>query len=227
MILLSEGSSFGAGLSDMVVRMPNASGGSMKVPPGASRVMNEALAATAAGNVAIYPLNPAGLAAADAELIEVFGQPDYSAILEEARQANEMARDLAALTGGVSLVDTNDALGGIDRAVRDASSHYILSYEPQTPPKGTEYRSIEVKVRRPGVRVLARRGYRAPVDAPAAADEGPEQPAPSIANAARGCDARRCTADDRAGGVSQSQGKDHDDRGCRRGERQRPGQRSP
>ncbi len=169
-ILLSEGSSFGAGLSDMTVRMPNASGGSMKVPPGESRVMNEALAAAAVGNVAIYPLNPAGLAAADADLVEVFVDLEtkgkYSAILEEARQANEMARDLAALTGGVSLVDTNDALGGIDRAVRDASSHYILSYEPQTPPKGTEYRSIEVKVRRPGVRVLARRGYRASVTRP-------------------------------------------------------------
>jgi VWFA-related protein len=165
-ILLSEGSSFGAGLSDMVVRMPNASGGSMKVPPGSSRVMNEALAATAAGNVAIYPLNPAGLAAADADLVEVGGLPNYTAILEEARQANEMARDLAALTGGVSLVDTNDTLGGIDRAVRDASSHYILSYEPQAPPKGTAYRSIEVKVRRPGVTVLARRGYRGSVTRP-------------------------------------------------------------
>src|SRR5690606_14972741 len=31
-----------------------------------------------------------------------------------------------------------------------------------TPAKGNEYRTIEVKVRRPGVRVLARRGYRAP-----------------------------------------------------------------
>ena len=73
-----------------------------------------------------------------------------------------MSRDLAALTGGVSLVDTNNALAGIDRAVRDASSHYVLSYEPDTPAKGAEYRRIEVKVRRPGVRVLARQGYRAP-----------------------------------------------------------------
>jgi VWFA-related protein len=169
-ILVSEGSSFGAGMSDMTVRMPTAtSGGRANVPAGSSRVMNEALAAAAAGNVAIYPLNPAGLDVADADLIQVSGlisaplTPElYSNILIEARQAKEMARDFATLTGGVSLVDTNDAPGGIDRAVRDASSHYVLTYEPEKPPKGTEYRSIEVKVRRPGVRVLARRGYSAP-----------------------------------------------------------------
>ncbi len=168
-ILVSEGSSFGAGMSDMTFRMPTpTSGGRVNVPTGASRVMNEALAAAAAGNVAIYPLNPAGLDVADADLVQVPGlisaplTPErYSEILNEARQAKEMARDLAALTGGVSLVDSNDPIGGIDRAVRDASSHYVLTYEPQAPPKGTEYRNIEVKVDRPGVRVLARRGYRA------------------------------------------------------------------
>jgi VWFA-related protein len=169
-ILVSEGSSFGSGMSDMTVRMPTAtSGGSANVPTGSSRVMYDALAAAAAGNVAIYPVNPAGLDVADADLIQAPGltrgplTPDrYSQVLAEARQANEMTRDLAALTGGVSLVDTNDALAGIDRAVRDASSHYVLSYEPDTPAKGSEYRRIEVRVRRPGVRVLARRGYSAP-----------------------------------------------------------------
>ena len=166
-ILVSEGSSFGAGLSDMIVRMPTATGGGRAhVPTGASRVMNEALAAAAAGNVAIYPLNPAGLGADEADLIEVFGSPDYASVMEEARQAHEMGRDLAALTGGVSLVDTNDTLAGIDRAVRDASSHYILSYEPQPPSPGRGYRTITVQVRRAGMRVLARRGYVASVPKP-------------------------------------------------------------
>jgi VWFA-related protein len=168
-ILISEGSSFGAGMSDMTVRMPTATGGGRVGPPtGSLRAMNDALAAAAAGDVAIYPLNPAGLDVPDADLIlapglvrEEMSGPLYAEILTEARQAKEMARDLAALTGGVSLVDTNDAAAGIDRAVRDASSHYVLSYEPQTPPKGSEFRRIDVRVRRPGVRVLARRGYQA------------------------------------------------------------------
>jgi VWFA-related protein len=173
-VLISEGSSFGAGMSDMTVEMPTPTNNlRANTPTGSSRAMNDALAAAAAGNVAIYPLNPAGLDVPDADIIQAPGlirselKPEfYSEILTEARQAKEMSRDLAALTGGVSLVDTNDALAGIDRAVRDASVHYVLSYEPQTPPAGTEYRRIEVKVRRPGLRVLARRGYRAAGAAP-------------------------------------------------------------
>ena len=167
-VLVTEGSSFGAGLSDMTVTIPSATGGGrVTVPAGASRAMNEALAAAAAGNIAIYPLNPAGLDVADADVIQAPGlvrgelkEDRYAQILTEARQSSEMSRDLAALTGGVSLVDTNDALAGIDRAVRDASAYYVLTYEPSTPPRGNDYRRIEVKVRRPGVRVLARRGYR-------------------------------------------------------------------
>lgn len=169
LVLVSEGSSYGAGMSDMEVRLPTAASGSrVNAGSGSMRLMNELLGAAAAGNVAIYPLNPNGLDVPDADLIQVSGlqapptDVDYSQILMEARQSREMGRDLAALSGGVSLVDTNDPLAGIDRAVRDASSHYVLTYEPERPAKGNEYRSIEVKVRRPGVTVLARRGYRAP-----------------------------------------------------------------
>lgn len=165
-ILLSEGSSFGAGMENMVVRMPQATDRTrVNASSGTLRLMNETLAAAAAGNVAIYPLSPVGLGNEEGDLIRGFGAVDQNAlmaVLTEAQQAKEMMRDLAALTGGVSLVDTNDPLAGIDRAVQDASSHYVLTYEPETPATGNEYRTIEVRVRRPGVRVLARRGYRAP-----------------------------------------------------------------
>ena len=187
-ILISEGSSFGAGMSDMTVEMPTPTNNlRANTPTGMSRVMNDALAAAAAGNVAIYPLNPAGLDVADADLIQAPGlvrgeltPQDYSEILTEARQGHEMARDLAALTGGVSLVDTNDPLAGVDRAVRDASVHYVLSYEPPEPPKGSEYRRIDVKVRRSGLRVLARRGYRNPGAVPPPPMKVPDSLSPQL-----------------------------------------------
>lgn len=165
-VLLSEGSSFGAGMENMVIRMPKATDRTrVNSTSGTLRLMNDALAAAAAGNVAVYPLSPAGLGGEEADLIRGFGAVDQTAlmaVLTEAQQAKEMLRDLAALTGGVSLVDTNEPLAGIDRAMADASFHYVLTYEPERPARGDEYRRIEVKVKRPGVRVLARRGYRAP-----------------------------------------------------------------
>ncbi len=94
----------------------------------------------------------------------------------EARQSREMARDLAALTGGVSLVDTNDPLGGIDRVMQDASTHYVLAYEPSAPLKANEYRQHRRQGEATG-RARARpsrlpgRGRSA-----AAAAEGPGQP---------------------------------------------------
>ncbi len=167
-VLLSEGSSYGAGMSDMEVRMPSARGnGRVNAGSGSLRLMNDVLAAAAVGNVAIYPINPNGLDVPDAELIQVPGlqgglsPQEYAAILMEARQSREMTRDLAVLTGGVSLVDTNDPLEAVDRAVRDASTHYVLAYEPERPITSNEFRRIDVKVKRPGLRVLARRGYRA------------------------------------------------------------------
>jgi VWFA-related protein len=174
-ILLSEGSSFGAGMSAMLSRQ--------YVPSGTVSVMQEALAAAAAGNVAIYPLNPAGLDTVDSELMSGFGMVSPAVLTEmltEARQAKEMMRDFAALTGGVSLVDTNDTLGGIDAVMRDASSHYVLTYEPVTPPKPTEHRTIEVRVRRPDVRVLARRGYGTPSTKPVQPMKVPESLSPQL-----------------------------------------------
>jgi hypothetical protein len=173
-VLVTEGTSYGAGMSDMEVRMPTASsGGRVNAGSGSLRLMNEVLAAAAAANIAVYPLNPHGLDDPHADLIQTSGlvnaplrPEDYSEILIEARQAKEMARDLAALTGGVSLVDTNDPMEGIDRVVRDASQHYVLSYEPEAPARGSEYRRIDVRVNRPGVRVYARRGYSAPATRP-------------------------------------------------------------
>ena len=77
-------------------------------------------------------------------------------------QAKNQLRDLAALTGGVSLVDTNDLAGAVDRVLRDASDYYVIAYEPDKEVKGAKIRPIEVRVTRPGVKVFSRKGYMPP-----------------------------------------------------------------
>ena len=172
LVLISEGSSYGASIESLVSRLP----GRVDDAPGFSTgvntmtyaltSMNDALNAAAAANVVIHPLDPLGLDIAGGDLIEVVGsnvplsEAQQRSIENEARQSREMLRDLATWTGGIAAVSQNDALGAIDRTLEGAGTHYVLTYESSSTSTRRDYRRIEVKVKRPGLRVLARRGYR-------------------------------------------------------------------
>jgi VWFA-related protein len=65
---------------------------------------------------------------------------------------------LADATGGASITTTNDLAAGLARMARDGSAYYLLGYQPQRAPDGKWHR-LEVKVRREGLEVRARRGY--------------------------------------------------------------------
>lgn len=80
--------------------------------------------------------------------------------------------ELAAATGGRSFAASERSLSTTLGAIRDELRHqYLLGYAPPapvSPPTGeptggrAAWRSIRVRVTRPGVRVRAREGYRAP-----------------------------------------------------------------
>jgi VWFA-related protein len=140
---------------------------------GAHNALHTAVAAASIADVAIYSISPAGLDTPGERLIEGFvraqdetGRPiaheDLTNVLAQHQQAKVQLRELARLTGGVSLVDTNDFEGAVERVIGDASHHYLLSYEPDDPIVGATLRSIEVKVTHPDVRVEVRPGYMAP-----------------------------------------------------------------
>jgi hypothetical protein len=70
-------------------------------------------------------------------------------------------RTLADNTDGRPVVDTNDLDHGMRRIVDDLSSYYLLGYYSSNPRLDGTFRRITVRVKRPGVTVRARRGYRA------------------------------------------------------------------
>lgn len=113
-------------------------------------------------NVTIHVLDPRGLAG-----------PGSGALDTLFRLANE--------TGGRTIVRTNDLDSGLREVVEDASAYYLLGYSPsrQEVDDG-EYDKITVRVKRPGMRVLARQGYWAPsrkeIEAAAVAAHKPETP---------------------------------------------------
>lgn len=71
----------------------------------------------------------------------------------------ESLQFLADGTGGRSILDTNDFLPDLGRMREDFESHYSLGYVASHNGDGREHK-IEVRVKRPGVRLRYRQSYR-------------------------------------------------------------------
>jgi VWFA-related protein len=107
--------------------------------------LRDALQVAARNNVAVYPVDPVGLTTA-------------TGIDELIRTAS--LRSIAEDTGGLATVNTNNFTDAFAAIVREASTYYLLSYSPdRNHPEDGAFHAIDVRVRRPGVTVRARRGY--------------------------------------------------------------------
>jgi VWFA-related protein len=65
---------------------------------------------------------------------------------------------LAEGTGGFTIFNTNDLLGGLQRIGREQSEFYILGYVPNDTPEGSCH-TVKVKLTRSGTNVRSRSGY--------------------------------------------------------------------
>ena len=124
----------------------------------------DAIAAATRGNVTIYAIDPRGLATGSAELIETATTlPEQGVGLDslqsELRLSQDSLRVLAASTGGFAAVNQNDFDNAFDRIVAENSSYYLLGYYSSNERRDGRFRRIEVRVRRPGLRVRSRNGY--------------------------------------------------------------------
>ncbi len=83
---------------------------------------------------------------------------------------------LAQDTGGLLFDSSNNLRQWFDRIENDLRNYYMLGYTPSNEAYDGRFRTIEVKVNRPGVTVAARKGYfavRDPGGAPIDAWEAP------------------------------------------------------
>lgn len=74
----------------------------------------------------------------------------------------DMLRTLAETTGGLASVGVGDLGASMRDLAKGVSSYYLLGYYSTNTQFNGRYRSIDVKVKQPGVQVSARRGYTAP-----------------------------------------------------------------
>ncbi len=135
----------------------------------------DAIAAAQRANVTIFAVDPRGLSQLGDEAIAIQSLSDDPHVdygtsrgfANELLMAQESLISLAQETGGVAIVRTNDIAGGLSRIERETSRYYVLGYVANPSKSPGKFRTIEVKVRKPGLKVRARRGY-VPADLKAA-----------------------------------------------------------
>jgi VWFA-related protein len=95
--------------------------------------------------------------------------------LGESRGTSFVNDTLSGETGGRRLAQSNDYSKGLRAVMADASAYYLIGYSPTRQVWDGKFHEIAVRVRRKGVRVLARKGYWAPT----AEESRPRTPVPT------------------------------------------------
>lgn len=156
------------------------------------RATRDAISMAARANVNYYTIDPRGLVGMTAEWMEMngsgapelmgapaFSQPGTNAaitgvtgavgpfiaqneLMHELALSQGSLRELAEQTGGIASVNNNSLTNTFSRIVQSNSRYYVLGYYPPTHPRNGRFHKIEVRVKRPGLKVEARRGYASP-----------------------------------------------------------------
>ena len=146
-------------------------------------------------NVAVYFVDARGLVATTSNFSASEGSPtdarDIGATFADIALDAEGAVSMAETTGGFAIRNTNDLAGGLERLSRESRTYYLIGYVPADERADGRFREIDVKVKRPGVRVRARKGYYA-ADARLASARDPGDLDPDVL---RALDAPRDLAD--------------------------------
>jgi len=145
-----------------------------------TQATKDVINAAAHANVNFFALDPRGLIGMTTDLIgdSRAGAPDTAgndptkpagtpfsgtqALLNEMRLTQDSLRTLAEGTGGFAAVDTNVFADAFSRIVDTNSRYYLLGYTAPNHPRDGRFHRIEVRVNRPGVKAVARRGYPSP-----------------------------------------------------------------
>jgi VWFA-related protein len=114
-------------------------------------------------SVVIYAVDPGGLttfgAGADASA--------PTTTLANRQSLEELRGSLSTLaedTGGLLVTDSNDVSDSLGRVLRDQQGYYLIGYSPESstfkPDRaGPKYHKIQLKVKRPNLRVRSRKGF--------------------------------------------------------------------
>ena len=155
-ILLSDG---------FRINPPNSSAGSMNSNDNSAELILQSLRnlieQANRSSVVIYSIDAKGLQPYMPGA-NVGGRPSASAhtdALQSAQETLEGPGFLAQQTGGFAVFNTNDLNIGIEEALYDQQSYYLLGFDPEDEKFDRRHHSIKLKVNRPGLKVRTRSGF--------------------------------------------------------------------
>jgi hypothetical protein len=114
-------------------------------------------------NATFYTVDPRGLPVFDAP-IGPEAPPPITADFAILKHRLDTLHMLAENTDGFAVVNSNDLDTGLKKIANDLSSYYLLGYLSTNAKLDGKYHQIKVRVKRPGIDVRARKGYRSPTE---------------------------------------------------------------
>jgi VWFA-related protein len=119
--------------------------------------------------VAFYAIDPRGVGAGMDEIIGIRSLPEDptsplgpTSLMDEVRRSQGSLHTIANETGGFAVTGGGDINEQFAKIVEQNSSYYLLGYYPTVDRRDGKFRSLDVRVKRPGLRVQHRKGYVAP-----------------------------------------------------------------
>jgi VWFA-related protein len=158
----------------------------LAIPPAVARQFRSVISEANRANVSIYPVDAAGLRAESTQMatarqqnaiittrvaLSESGAEDVSGkpMTRDLERNEDVVRldprsgmgDLADETGGFDIKETNNLKSGLARVDEDLRFHYVLSYVPKKADYDGQFRQISVKLDKPGLDIMTRKGYYA------------------------------------------------------------------
>jgi VWFA-related protein len=134
------------------------------VPPEEPERLRTVVSAANRANISFYTVDPSGLdATSRVRLSEMTTQAmsDMDPGDSDAKPTNiqENLRFLAEDTGGFAIDNTNDARVPLRHVMEEVRGHYEVAYAPTSSNYDGHFRAIEIRARKPGIRLQGRNGY--------------------------------------------------------------------
>ncbi len=121
-----------------------------------SRELYEVTQAANRANTTIYTIDPRGLVGPLPDLDENVDPQQWA---EFVRKSQDTLRTLAEETGGIAVVNTNDFTKALKKVDADTSDYYVIGYYSSNPDILKRRRSVDIRLKRPGLTVNFRKEY--------------------------------------------------------------------